>query len=786
MIKNYIKIAWRNITKSKGYAVINIGGLGIGMAASVLILIWVQFELSVDRFHENSDRIYAVWRNATMQGEIFSWDYTPAPYAPTLIEQYPEVEAVARITEWDPQLVTVGENNFYEKATFTEPGFFQMFSFEALEGDPIAALAEPENIILTESLAKKLFGDQPAIGKTVLMEKQIEFEVKAIIKDLPENTSFKFTAFLPFKKLEQMGWAGDFWGNNAYRTFAMLKSGSSLENFNEKFSGFTAKNSNDQGISDFLFPFRDLHLYSKFENGQSVGGRIELIRMFGIVSIIVMLIAGINFVNLSTAQSDLRSKEVGVRKISGANRRMLIGQFLSESILLAISAYGLAILIVSLTFPWFCDLIGQDLANPLTQPIFWAISVVYILSIGVLAGSYPAFLMSSFRPAIAMKAQMNVTNSFGVKPREVLVVFQFAVVVILISSVWIVRDQMLYVQNRDLGITTENLIFHPVTQSIRENKVALRNELLALPEVESVSYTFSPLTDIQSDTNLMDWQGKDPDFNPNISRMGTDADLVKTAGMELVAGREIDIYTYAGDSLSAMINEKTAEIMGFDDPIGQVIRDDNYQFTVVGVVKDFIMESPFEEVKPIVVIGPERNLDFIHIRFKEEQDLSNALAKTESVFSKFNPGSPFEYSFVDKEHKKKFQTQLRTAKLTTLFTGLAIVISCMGLFGLATFIAERRKKEISVRKVLGASVGGLVILISKDFIRLVLVSVLIGIPLTWYFMNDWLNTFAYRTDLKWSVFVWTGGLTLLIALLTVSFQAIKASLINPATTLKGE
>lgn len=765
---------------------INIGGLGIGMAASILILIWVQFELSVDRFHENSDRIYAVWRNAEMQGEIFTWDYTPAPYAPTLIEQYPEVEAVARITEWDPQLLSVGENNFYEEATFTEPGFFQMFSFEALEGDPIAALTEPENIILTESLAKKLFGDQLAIGKTVLMEKQIEFEVKAIIKDLPENTDFPFTAFLPFKKLEQMGWADDFWGNNSFRTFTMLKSGSSLENFNEKFSGFTAKNSEDQGISDFLFPVRDLHLYSKFENGQSVGGKIELIRMFGIVSIIVLLIAGINFVNLSTAQSDLRSKEVGVRKISGASRSMLIGQFLSESILIAISAYAFAILIISLAFPWFRDLIGQDLANPLTQPLFWAISVVYILTIGVLAGSYPAFLMSSFRPAIAMKTQLNVTHSFGIKPREVLVVFQFAVVVILISSVWIVRDQMLYVQNRDLGIKMDNLIFHPVTQSIRENKSALRNELLTLPEVESVSYTFSPLTDIYSDTNLMDWQGKDPDFKPNMSRMGTDADLVRTAGMELIEGRDIDIYNYASDSLSALINEKAAEIMGFEDPIGQVIQDDNYQFTVVGVVKDFIMDSPFEDVKPIVVIGPERNLNFIHIRFREGQDLSNAIAKAESVFAKFNPESPFEYSFVDKEHEKKFQTQLRTAKLTTLFTGLAIVISCMGLFGLATYIAERRKKEISVRKVLGATVSGLVILISKDFTRLVLISVFLGVPVTWYFMSDWLNTFAYRTNLKWSVFIWTGGLTLLIALLTVSSQAIKASLINPSETLKGE
>jgi ABC-type antimicrobial peptide transport system permease subunit len=661
-----------------------------------------------------------------------------------------------------------------------------MFSFEALEGDPIRALAEPENIVLTESLAKKLFGAQPAIGKTVLMEKQIEFEVKAIIKDLPENTDFPFTAFLPFKKLEQMGWADDFWGNNSYRTFAMLKSGSSLENFNEKFAGFTAKNIEDQGISDFLFPISDLHLYSKFENGQSVGGRIELIRMFGIVSIIVLLIAGINFVNLSTAQSDLRSKEVGVRKISGASRKMLIGQFLSESILIAVSAYAFAILIVSLAFPWFRDLIGQNLSNPLTEPIFWAISVVYILIIGVLAGSYPAFLMSSFRPAVAMKSQIHVSHSFGIKPREVLVVFQFAVVVILISSVWIVRDQMLYVQNRDLGIKMDNLIFHPVTQSMRENKAALRNELLDLPEVESVSYTFSPLTDIYSDTNLMNWQGKDPDFKPSISRMGTDADLIQTAGMELIAGRDIDIYDYASDSLSVLINEKAVEIMGFEDPIGQVIEDDDYKFTVVGVVKDFIIESPFEEVKPIVTIGPERNLNFIHIRFRDGQELSTALAKAEAIFAKFNPEAPFEYSFVDQEHAKKFKTQQRTANLTTIFTGLAIIISCMGLFGLAAYIAERRKKEISLRKVLGATVSGLVILISKDFTRLVLISVFIGIPLTWYFMTDWLNTFAYRTSLKWSVFIWTGGLTLLIALLTVSSQAIKASFVNPAETLKGE
>jgi ABC-type antimicrobial peptide transport system permease subunit len=785
MFKNYLKIAWRNIQHSKGYAFINIAGLGIGMAASILILIWVQFELSVDRFHENSDRIFAVWRNTEMQGEIFSGDYTPAPYAPALKDQFPEVEEAIRITEWDPQLLTVGENSFYEESTFTEPGFFKIFNFEAIEGDPVAALEEPESIVLTESVARKLFGEESALGKTVTVEKQLDLEVKAVIKDLPENTNFPFTTFLSFKKLVQMEWADDFWGNNSYRTFVMLTEGTSVTDFNEKYKGFTAKNTEYDEISDFLFPIDDLHLYSKFENGKSVGGKIELIQMFGIVSILVLFIAGINFVNLSTAQSDKRSKEVGIRKLSGANKGMLIGQFLAESTMIAIAAYLFAILLVSLAFPWFKDLIGQNLANPFTQPFFWLISIGYVVIIGVLAGSYPAFLMSSYQPALAMKSNFNINKGFGVKPREVLVVFQFAVVVILISSVWIVRDQMTFVQNRDLGLDKDNLIFHPITQNIRKNKTAIRNELVALPGVASISYTFSPLTVIYSDTDGMDWQGKDPDFKPNISRMGTDANLVKTAGMELVAGRDIDIYTYPSDSLSAIVNEKTVEVMGFEDPIGQVIKDD-YEFTIVGVVKDFIMESPFDEAKPIVVIGPKRELNFIHIRFAEGENLALALGEVQQIFAKFNPDAPFEYSFVDQEHAQKFQSQERTAYLTTIFTGLAVIISCLGLFGLATFIAERRKKEISVRKVMGATVASLVTLISSEFTRLVIISILIGIPVTWYFMSDWLETFAYRTELNWSIFIWTGGLTLLIALLTVGSQAIKAALVNPAKTLKSE
>jgi putative ABC transport system permease protein len=786
MLKNYFKIAWRNLSNNKVFTFINITGLAVGIAASILILIWIHFEMSVDRFHEHSNRVYAVWRNATMQGQIHSWDYTPAPYAPTMKAQFPEVEEVARITEWDQMLLTFGEQNFYEEVTFTDPGFFKIFSFEALEGDPVAALAEPGNIVLTASVAKKLFGDVSAIGQRLMVAKQLDFEVKAVIRDLPENTDFPFTAFLPFKKLEAMGWTDDYWRNNSYRTFVLLNDQVNLIEFNQKFADFTAKNSDIEDVSDFLFPIRDLHLYSKFENGKSAGGKIELIRLFGIISIIVLVLAAINFVNLSTAQSHKRSKEVGIRKISGAGKGILVGQFLAESTLIAFSAYFLALVIVSFSFESFQTFVGLELKSPFSQPYFWAISLIYVFVIGILAGSYPAFLLSSFKPTVIFKSNLGTQRSLGLKPREILVVFQFAVVVTLISSLWVVRDQMQYVQNRDLGIDKGNLIFHPVTESMRKNRIALRNELLSLPEVTEVSYTFSPLTSVYSDTDGMNWQGKDPDYRPNIRRMGTDANLVKTAGMELITGRDIDIYTFPNDSLSAILNEKTVETMGFEDPIGQVIKDDDNAFTVVGVVKDFIMESPFDDVVPIVVMGPKRNLNFIHIRFVDGGDLKNCLASVEHVFNKFNPDSPFEYKFVDQEHARKFISQERTAKLTSMFTGLAVIISCMGLFGLATFVAENRKKEISVRKVLGASIVSVVGLISSEFTKLVFISILIGVPATWYFMSDWLDTFAYRTSIDWTLFLWTGGLTLLIALFTVSGKAIKAALVNPAETLKSE
>lgn len=784
MWKNYLKIAWRNIIRKKGFALINIGGLAVGMAASVLIMVWIQFEVSVDSQYENSDRIYAVWRTNVNQGDILSWDYTPTPYAPALKEQYPEVEVVTHVTEWDPMVLTVGEKSFYEKTTFVDPGFFEMFSFRVLEGDPIDALSSPDNIVLTESVAKKFFGEQSPIGKSIIIEAELEFEVKAVVEDLPQNTNFRFTAFLPYNKLNALGWTGDYWGNNNCKTFAMLSPNADLAAFNEKFKDFSLRIADIKNTSDFLFPMSDLHLKSKFENGQSVGGRIDLIRMFGLVGIVILLIACVNFVNLSTAQSGKRAKEVGIRKVSGANRNMLIWQFLVESILISLAAYGLALLLISLTFPGFNRLIGKELDLPFGQVYFWIFSIGYVVLTGILAGVYPAFLLSSFRPALVLKSRIMAAQSWF-KPREVLVVFQFTIVAILIASTWIIRNQMDFVQNRDLGLDKENLIFHPMTGALKKDFSSVRYEVESLPGVVSISSTFSPFSEGYSDTNSIIWQGKEDEFMPKVNRMGADANVVKTAGLELVAGRDIDAYANTSDSSAVLINETAMNFMGFENPIGELVKDGDSEYHVVGVVKDFIIDSPFGKPEGIMIFGPKIQQNFIHIRLSGVE-LQKTMAQLETIFKKFNPGSPFGYQFVDELHAQKFASQKQTSSLTAVFSLLAIMISCLGLFGLAAFIAEQRSKEIAVRKVLGASAHGLAMLLSGEFTKLVLISMVIGVPITWYVMSGWLASFDYRIGIDWRVFLGTGLIALLIAFLTVSFQAVKAALMNPVKSLKSE
>jgi len=442
------------------------------------------------------------------------------------------------------------------------------------------------------------------------------------------------------------------------------------------------------------------------------------------------------------------------------------------------------LLLISVTFPGFNQLIGKELTLPFAQPYFWIFSLGYVFLTGILAGIYPAFLLSSFRPALVLKSRMSSARGWF-KPREVLVVFQFTIVAILIASTWIIRSQMNFVQNRDLGLQTENLIFHPMTAPLKKDFSTVRSEVEALPGVVSISSTFSPFTEGYSDTNMIGWQGKDDAFMPKVNRMGADAHVVKTAGLELISGRDIDVYTNAADSTAVLINETARDFMGFADPIGEIVKDGDREYRVVGVVKDFIIESPFAKPEGIMIFGPKIQQNFIHIRLSGAE-LQETMAQLEAIFKRLNPGSPFEYKFADAIHAQKFVSQQQTSSLTAVFSGLAILISCLGLFGLAAFIAEQRSKEISVRKVLGASVQGLVLLLSGEFTKLVIIAMVIGVPVTWYAMSEWLAGFDYRIGIDWKVFLGTGLIALLIAFLTVSSQAIKAALVNPAKTLKSE
>jgi ABC-type antimicrobial peptide transport system permease subunit len=785
MIWNYFKIAWRNLINSKGYSLINIGGLAIAMAGSGMILLWIQYEVSVDAFHSKSDRIYEVWRNSLEEGTINTWNSTPKPMGPRAKEIYPEIENYGRITEYGKFLISAGEKKFSEEATFTDPGFFEIFSFPNFQGESTLALSDPNTLVITRSLAKKLFGEGEAIGESVTIEGQFDFIVGAVLEDLPSNTNFPFQIFLPWRKLEILGWSDDFWLNNSVRTFMELKPGTYTPEFAEKFKKLTANNSEEKRIEDILHPIKESHLYNRFENGVPVGGRIELIRTFAWIACFILLIACINFMNLSTARSSIRAKEVGIRKVSGANKGMLIVQFLVESLLISLGGFIIALVLIAWITPLFNQLVGKEIPFPFYDFSFWVYSTVYILFAGILAGSYPAFFLSSFSPAKVLKSKVP-TQRFGFKPREGLVIFQFTIAIVLISSTWVINNQLLHVQNRDMGLDNSNLIYHPISSDLGKNYTTFRNEVINLPEVEAMSATFSPLTEIWSGTDAMKWQGKEESFRPVISRMSTDADLVQTAGLEITLGRDIDVYSYASDSSAALINASLAKILGFENPIGEIITDGTMDFEIVGVVKDFVMDSPFDPIGPILITGPKHGISVVHIKLTSGGNLANSLAKLEDIFKKFNPQFPFDYQFVEEMHARKFHTHQRTATLTAIFSGLAIFISCLGLFGLATFISEQRGKEISVRKVLGASSLGLMLLLSNQFVRLVLISVVLAIPISYYWMEDWLAAFPYRISIHWKVYLFTGTLALFIATLTVGSQTLKAALINPSKMLKSE
>jgi putative ABC transport system permease protein len=786
MFRNYLKIAWRNLKKNKAFSFLNISGLAIGMASALLILLWVQNEISYDQFHENKDRIFEAWNRGEFSGKLQCWNSTPKILGPTLKKDYPEVEDITRASGgW---FVTIaGDKKFSSEYLFVDPGFLKIFSFPFKKGNPQTALNNVYSIVVTEKMAKKMFGNEDAMNKQIRIDSN-NFTVTGILKDLPTNTSFTFEYLLPWELIKKLHFDDDQWDNNSVNTYALLKPQTSLTAFNEKIKNISKTHS--KGIVKeqvFLYPLNKLHLYSRFENGVASGGLIDTVRLFIIIAAFILLIACINFMNLSTARSEKRAKEVGIRKVSGAYKSALVVQFLGESMFIAVISGVFGLILAQVFLPSYNLLLGKNLSLPYQNPAFWLYALLFIFVTGMLAGSYPAFFLSSFKPVSVLKGKFKNAQAL-ITPRRILVILQFSFAIILVIGTLAVAQQIRFAQKRDTGYDRSQLVYHFTTGTLNKNYKLVKEELLQSGVATLVNRTSWPLTEVWSDTWDIMWDGKSPNDKTDFDRFSTDENLVNTAGLTIIKGRDMDLAKYPTDSTAALLNESAVKTMAFKNPIGQLIKDNGITYHVIGVIKDFILRSPFLPVSPMAIEGCAANtgLNVINVKLSPGSNIQTDMQKMEQILSKYNPEYPFEYHFVDDQYAKKFEDTKRTGTLAALFAGLTIIISCLGLFGLASFMAVQRTKEIGVRKVLGASVLNLWKLLSKDFIVLVLISLWIAAPVAYFLMYKWLLQFEYRTTLSLWIFIFAGMGAIAITLVTVSYQCIRAALSNPVASLRSE
>jgi ABC-type antimicrobial peptide transport system permease subunit len=785
MFRNYLKVAFRNLWRSKGYSFINIAGLALGMASAVLISLWIYNEVSYDRFHKKSDRLYWAWNRGLFNGQIQCWNNTPKILGQSLKLEFPEVEDYTRMNHrW---FVTHYKDlNLVSEAQITDPGFLTMFSFPMKKGNPETALSGTYSIVLTESMATKMFGKEDPMNKVIRIDSN-NFTVTGVLQDLPTNTMFSFEFVLPWSYMKAIGQDDDNWGNNSAYNFVLLKPGVKLETFAEKIKNITKNHTDGKEQQEvFLHPISKWHLYSDFENGKIVGGKIETVRMFTIIAVFILLIACINFMNLSTAKSEKRAREVGIRKVSGASKKLLIGQFLGESILLALISGIIAIAIVQLVLPSFNLLVAKQLTIPFSNTNFWLVSMLFILITGVIAGSYPAFFLSSFSAVKVLKGSFKQVQA-TVNPRKILVVLQFTFAITLIICTVIVVQQMKHAMNRESGYERGQLAYIWLVGDLYNRYPSFKEEVLKSGAVVSMTRNNSPMTESFSNTWDIKWDGKDPNDKTIILRASQDEGVSETVGLQIVRGRDLDLQQFPTDSTAMIMNESAAKLMRFKEPIGQLVRDRDRVFHVVGIFKDIIVTSPYENILPMVIQGSKSSpFNVIHMKLNPSRSTSANVDMISKIFTKYTPGYPFGIHFTEDDYKLKFDDNKRTAMLTGLFAGLTILISCLGLFGLAAYMAENRIKEIGVRKVLGASVMKITTLLSGDFLKLVVVSLLIASPIAWYVMSQWLQGYAYRINIQWWVFVLAGVVSIVISILTVGYQSIKAALANPVKSLRNE
>jgi putative ABC transport system permease protein len=797
MLKNYITIAWRSLRTNKLLSFINIAGLAVGMAVVMLIGLWIWDELSYNKNFDNYDRITRVMqsRNGNKDVGLVTQRQVPMPLASELRTLYGnDFQQVILSTGSGEHVLRLGDKKVTQTGRFMEPGAADMLSLKMLAGHH-DALRDPLNILLSTSAARALFGgdEAAAINRTIRLDDTTNVNVAGIYADMPDNSDFNDLAFLASMDLlasinGHAKHAMSEWGNNAGEIFVQVKPSIDVTAESAKIKNVYNSHAASKAFyaSVLLHPMSRWHLYSEFRNGINTGGRIQFVWLFGFIGGIILLLACINFMNLSTARSEKRAREVGIRKAVGSLRSQLIGQFFSESLFTAFIAFTLSVLFVLLSLSWFNTIAGKKISIPWDNPIFWAVGLGFVAVTGLIAGSYPALYLSSFTPVKVLKGVF-VVGRFASLPRKVLVVVQFTASVMLIVGTVIVYRQIGFARNRPVGYDRQGLVMARLANpAIHQHFSAFRDALLATGAVtetaESTSFTTEPLN---QEANVS-WTGSDPNAPIGFYTTGVTPEYGKTVGWQFVDGRDYSRALAATDTFVMVLNQAAVKAIGFKHPVGQFLQWYGYRFTIIGVVKDMVMTSPYETIQPALYYKAPWFMPMLNIRLNPAVSASDAIAKIEPIFKRFDPAEPFNYKFADDEYDAKFRTEQRIGSLASFFAALAIFISCLGLFGMAAFVAERRTKEVGVRKVLGASVISLWGLLSQEFVLLVGLSVLIATPIAWYAMNNWLQNFSYRTPLDWWIFALTGCSALLIALLTISYQVLKAAHANPARNLRSE
>ena len=784
MLKNYLKTAFRNLWKNKTYSFLNILGLSVGITCAALIFLWVENELTFDHQHQKRRNLYLILENQKYDAKTYTFSATPGVLAQGMKDEIPGVKNACRSTWGQSYLFGLDDKTIYERGILADSSLFSMFTIPFVKGNPRTVFSQLNSVVISEKMAKSFFANTDPLGKSLKVNNDKAYVVTGIFRDLPENSTLQFDWVIPFKVyFDQNAWLKE-WGNNGIITYAELEASANPAAVDRKLYNYIKSKDTGAAAQPFLFSMDDWRLRNNFEEGKQTGGRIEYVNLFTTIAWIILLIACINFMNLATARSEKRAREVGVRKVLGAAKKILVLQFIGEALFMSLIAVIIAVGMIYLVLPSFNTLVEKKLYLALNNPVHNTALLAIALICGLVAGSYPALYLSSFNPVSVLKG-LRIKAGSAAWIRKALVVIQFTVSVVLIISTIIIYQQIQHVKNRPLGYNKDNLIQTEARGDIAEHFDGVKQDLIQTGVVDNAALSSLDMLEMGSSSDNFTWPGKEPNSKVLITMDWVSPEYISTTGMKVMKGRDFGPVARQ-DSLNIIINEAFAQLIGKTDPVGVVINRDSTAYQVIGVVRDFVYGDMYKKSDPMLFFCAPSAGGNIYIRIKEGTKPVTALARIETVLKAHNPGYPFNYNFVDDQFDRLFKSEMLIGKLSRIFAVLAIFISCLGLFGLAAYTAERRTKEIGIRKVLGASVQGITALLSSDFLKLVGVSLILAFPMAYWVMHSWLQDFAYRITINWSVFVIAGILALLIAMITISFQAVRAAISNPIKSLRSE